>query len=56
MEKPTVGFPFFGEFPSDRNSKGTKDAKIYLFIDSFILRGNDLAEKCKLYMGMAGTF
>jgi len=28
-EKPTVGFPFFAVFPSDRIPKATKDVNVY---------------------------
>ena len=35
-EKPAVGSPFFGEFPSDRAPKATKDVAVLSFIYSFI--------------------
>jgi hypothetical protein len=31
-EKPIVGFPFFGSFPSDRIPEATKDVNIRIFI------------------------
>ena len=34
-EKPTVGSPVFGAFPSDRNPKATKDVNVHLFIHNF---------------------
>jgi hypothetical protein len=33
--KPTVGSPLFGEFPSDRISKATKEGIVHFFIHSF---------------------
>jgi hypothetical protein len=37
-EKPTVGSPLFGEFPSDRIPKATKDGNVHFFIHSFTCR------------------
>jgi hypothetical protein len=55
-EKPTVGSPFFGAFPSDLIPKATKDVNVYFFIYSFTCRDeleidNALAVKisCKIY-------
>jgi len=47
-EKPTVGSPFSGEFPSDRMPKAKKDIKVRLFIHS--------SNSCKLYQGTLGNF
>ena len=41
-EKSTVGSPFFEVFPSECNSKGTKDVNVHFFIHSFTFR-NELA-------------
>jgi len=46
-EKPTVGSPFFGAFPSDRNHEATKDVSVHFFIHS--------RNSCKLYQGIPGT-
>jgi hypothetical protein len=37
-EKPTVGSPFFGAFPSDRIPRAKKDANVHFFIHSFTFR------------------
>jgi hypothetical protein len=37
-EKPIVGSPLFGEFPSDRIPKATKDGNVHFFIHSFTCR------------------
>jgi len=34
-EKPTVGYPFFWAFPSDRIPKATKGVNIHFFIHNF---------------------
>jgi hypothetical protein len=55
-DKPTVGFPYFGAFPSDRIPKAIKDSNEYIFIHS--------SNSCKsyqriiLYMttAISGTF
>jgi hypothetical protein len=47
-EKPTVGSPFFGAFPSDHITKVTKDVNVGFFIHS----GNC----CKLYWRIPATF
>jgi len=33
-EKPTVGLPSFGAFPSDRIPKATKDVNVHFFVPS----------------------
>jgi hypothetical protein len=40
-EKPTVGLPYFGVFPSDHIPKATKDINVYFFIHN--------KKSCKLY-------
>jgi hypothetical protein len=40
-DKPTVGSPFLGAFPSDRNPKATKNVSVQFFINS--------SNSCKLY-------
>ena len=40
-EKPNVGSIFWGDFPSDRIPKGTKDVELHFFIHS--------NNSCKLY-------
>jgi hypothetical protein len=47
-EKPTIGSPFFGAFPSGRISKATKDASIY-----FCIRARN---SYKLYQRIPGAF
>jgi hypothetical protein len=37
-EKPNVGTPIFGAFPSDRIPKVTKDVSVHLFILFFTFR------------------
>jgi len=61
--KPTVGSPFFGAFPSDRNPKATKDDSVHLFIHGFAFRDEvkmDIAlavnKSCKLYQQFMGIF
>jgi hypothetical protein len=34
-EKPAVGSPYFGTFPSDRMPKATYDVKVHFFIHSY---------------------
>ena len=34
-EKPTVGSPYFGAFPSSGISRATKDVNVHFFIHSF---------------------
>jgi len=34
-EKPTVGYPFFWAFPSDRILKATKGVNVHFFIHNF---------------------
>jgi hypothetical protein len=34
-EKPAVGSPYFGTFPSDRMPKATYDVKVYFFMHSY---------------------
>jgi len=62
-EKPTVGSPFFGAFPSDLIPKATKDVNVYFFNYSFTFRDeleidNALAVKisCKLYQQIPAIF
>jgi hypothetical protein len=47
-EKPTVGYPLFGAFPSDRIPKATKDVSVHFFIHS--------SNSCKFYQRILGTF
>jgi len=47
-EKPTVGSPFLGAFPSDRIRKATEDVSVHFFIYS--------TNCCKLYQRIPGTF
>jgi len=47
-EKPTVGSPFFGAFPSNCIPKAMKDVSVHFFIH----RSNS----CKLYQRILGTF
>jgi hypothetical protein len=35
MEKPTVGFPVFGAFASDRITKAVKNVSVQFFIQTF---------------------
>jgi hypothetical protein len=37
-EKPTVGFPLFETFISDRITKGSRSVNVHLFIHSFSVR------------------
>jgi hypothetical protein len=47
--KPTVGFPFFGAFPSGRIPKTTKDVNVYFFIHTS-------AEIVQIRQHIPGTF
>jgi len=47
-EKPAVGSPFWGAFPSDRIPKVTKDVNVRFFTHS--------SNSCKLYQRLLGTF
>ena len=47
-ERPTVGSPFFGTFPSDRNPRATNDVNVRFFIHS--------SNFCKWYQRIPGTF
>jgi hypothetical protein len=62
-EKPTVGSPFLGGFPSERIHKTTKDVNLNVFIRSFTSRdelvmNSALAIKnyYKLYQRIPGAF
>ena len=35
-EKPTVGSPFLGAFPSENIPKATKDANVHFFIHGYL--------------------
>ena len=37
-EKSTVGSPFFGAFPSDRNSKATEYVNVHFCTNRFTIR------------------
>jgi hypothetical protein len=43
-EKPTVGSPFFGAFPSDRIRKAMKDVSVHFFIYRFAFRDERLLD------------
>ena len=47
-EKPTLGPPFFGAFPSDRIRKATKNVNAHFLFHS--------SNSCKLLQGISGTF
>jgi len=47
-EKPTVGSPFFGAFPSAHIPKATEDVYVPYFIHS--------NNSCKFYYRIPGTF
>jgi hypothetical protein len=62
-EKPTVGSPFFGAFPSDLILKATKDVNVRFLMHSFtfgdeLIMDSALAVKnsCKLYQQIPETF
>jgi len=48
-EKPTVGSPFFGEFPSTRIPKATKDINVRLFPSRSNSCKSKPANSCKLH-------
>ena len=61
--KLTVGYPFFGAFPSDRITKATMDVKVHFFIHNFTFRNELIIENaqtvqnfCKPYQPIPGTF
>jgi len=47
-EKPTVGSPFFGSFPSGRVPKAMNGVNVHLFTHS--------SNSCELYQRIPGTF
>jgi hypothetical protein len=47
-EKPTVGSPYFGAFPSDRVPKAMKGINVYFFIHN--------KNSCKLYQQILENF
>ena len=55
-EKPSVGSPFFGAFPSDRVSKGKKAVNVRFFVLRYYKTGAIPAISCKLYQRILGTF